>query len=286
MVLIDLQKAFHKSQYSSRKTSDYWLFLSNNWLVCWQQISVHFGEDKTKSILFANKYKIKSIGKLDITYINIKIKQYSAVTYLGCVLDETVPGDLMTLKKINKINLRLWFLYRKNNVLTPPLCRLLCNALFQPYLDYACFMWYPNLTIKLKKKLQISHSKCIRFCLKVNTRKHIYFKEFHQLNWLLIDKWFKQCISATIFKYLNPNCPAYLDEVFEAAPQNILDLKNSYKKLKQPFRTTTSGQNAISFIGPSVWNILPKELKSMENLNTFKHKLKEHYLNELETQNK
>ena len=54
------------------------------------KLSIHFGEDKTKSVLFASKRKIKSARKLNVKYKNIKIKQHLQVTYLGCVLDETV----------------------------------------------------------------------------------------------------------------------------------------------------------------------------------------------------
>ena len=69
------------------------------------RLSIHFGEEKTKSILFASKHKIK-VPKLKIKYKNIQIKQHSKVTYLGCILDETVSGESMALKVINKINSR------------------------------------------------------------------------------------------------------------------------------------------------------------------------------------
>ena len=52
------------------------------------RLSIHFGEDKTKSILFTSKRKIKSVPKLKIKYKNTQIKQHSKVTYLGCILDE------------------------------------------------------------------------------------------------------------------------------------------------------------------------------------------------------
>ena len=109
-------------------------------------LSIHFGEDKTKSILFASKRKIK------IIYKKIQIKQHSKVTYLGCILDDTMPGESMALKVINKKNSRFKFLHRKNKFLTPALCRLLCNDLIQPHLDYASSAWYSNLTQKNEKK--------------------------------------------------------------------------------------------------------------------------------------
>ena len=74
------------------------------------KLSIHFGEDKTKSILFSTKNKKKKIGTLEIKYVNINIKQYSKVTYLGCELDENPSGEAMALKVINNINGWLRFL--------------------------------------------------------------------------------------------------------------------------------------------------------------------------------
>ena len=54
------------------------------------KLSIHFGEDKTKCILFASKQKLKRAGKLEISFSNIEIKQYSSLTYLGCILDNTL----------------------------------------------------------------------------------------------------------------------------------------------------------------------------------------------------
>ena len=129
------------------------------------KLSIHFGDDKTKSILFATKFKIKKVRKLNIKYGDIQIKQHSKVKYLGCMLDETMSGETMLLSVINKVNNKLKFPYQKNRFLTLILRRLLCNALIQPHFDYACSPWYPNLTKKLRNRIQTSQNKCIRFCL-------------------------------------------------------------------------------------------------------------------------
>ena len=62
------------------------------------RLRIHFGKDKTKSIVFASKPKIKKVPKLNITYKNMQIKQHSEVTFLGCILDEAMPGESMALK--------------------------------------------------------------------------------------------------------------------------------------------------------------------------------------------
>ena len=44
------------------------------------KLSIHLGEDKTKSILFGTKLNIKQAEPLNIVYGNVKIKQYTKVT--------------------------------------------------------------------------------------------------------------------------------------------------------------------------------------------------------------
>ena len=56
------------------------------------KLSSHFGEGKTKSILFGSKRKLRKVGKLNITYQRIDIKPNFQVTYLGCILDETMSS--------------------------------------------------------------------------------------------------------------------------------------------------------------------------------------------------
>ena len=66
----------------------------NFWNICdWfvdNKLSIYFGEDKIKSILFASKFKRKNTKKLLIKYGDMQIKQHSKVKYLGCLLDETM----------------------------------------------------------------------------------------------------------------------------------------------------------------------------------------------------
>ena len=175
------------------------------------KLSSHFGEDKTKSNLFTSKSKIKKLQRLEIIYNNIQIKQHSRVTYLGCILEETMSGESMPHKVISKINARLKFLHWKNKYLLPNLRRLLCNALIQPHFDYACSAWYPNLSKKLKNRIQTSQNKCICFCLQLDKMSHISQKEFETINWLPIKERHNQCVNSIVFKYFDNQCPHYLN---------------------------------------------------------------------------
>ena len=177
----------------------------------------------------------------------------------------------MALNVINKIN-KTKFLHRKNSFLTPVLRHLLCNALILPHFRYTCSAWYPNLTKKIKHRIQTTQTG-IHFCLQLDNLKHISHEVFERLNWLTATYRFKQCVNSIVLKYFNEQCPNYLSEVFNVATLNNIQLRGSFQKLKSLFRKT-NGQFALSYICPTFWNKTPETLKRTNNLNTFQHNLK------------
>ena len=188
----------------------------------------------------------------------------------------------MGLHVLNKLNSKLKFLYRKSRFLSLPLRRLLCNALIQPHFDFACTAWYLNLNQGIQKKLQTFQNKCIRFCLQLDNRTHIGIDEFKAINWLNVSDRFKQCVSASVFKFFHEKSPTYMAEIYTPQTNNRISTRRSFLKLTQPSRRTKQGQKCLSYIGPSIWNKLPDKIKDSKNLNSFKHKFKDYFLKEIE----
>ena len=69
--------------------------------------------------------------------------------------------------------------------------------------------------------------------------------------------------------------------VFKPAGHPNTTTRTSLLKLNQPLRRTNHGQNNISYIGPIIWNNLPNSLKTTGNLNTYKHRVKEHFFHRI-----
>ena len=105
------------------------------------------------------------------------------------------------------------------------------------------------------------------------------------MSWLSVTERFNRCINLIAFKYVNNQCPNYLNEVFQTAPENNIQTRGSFLKLKCLFRKTNAVQMALSYIGPIIWSKTPDTLKRTKNLYTFKQNLKEHYLKELKNSN-
>ena len=58
-------------------------------------------------------------------------------------------------------------------------------------------------------------NKSIRFLLRLDKMQDISLTEFRSINWLPIKETVHQCINAITFKFVNKNCPFYLNEIFE-----------------------------------------------------------------------
>ena len=115
---------------------------------------------------------------------------------------------------------------------------------------------------------------------------YISKNEFETINWLPAKDRFNQSINSIVFKYFTKQCPSYLSEVFELVSPNNLRIRNRYLQLICPFRKTNMGQNALSFIGPSVWKKTPEVLKKPTVLilpNITEKNITEHNLNRRKT---
>ena len=74
-------------------------------------------------------------------------------------------------------------------------------------------------------------NKCIPFCLQLEKMSTISHKEFKDSNWLPVINRFEQCVISIVFKFINENCPYYLNEVFEFASEGNTSLRNNFLKL-------------------------------------------------------
>ena len=69
-------------------------FVDNN-------LSVHFGQEKTKSILFGTKHKLRTAKALNIVRKGTAVKQNEKVKYPGCILDQRLSTESMALNVID-----------------------------------------------------------------------------------------------------------------------------------------------------------------------------------------
>ena len=119
-----------------------------------KKLTVHFGEDKTKSIPFS---KTKCLNKVNISFAGCSIQQHRTVEYLGCHFDSKLSDSAMASKVLREINYKLKFLYWQCCYQFLAFRKIFCNALIQSHFDYGCSSWF--LLLKNKQKTSKNFEK-------------------------------------------------------------------------------------------------------------------------------
>ena len=175
----------HKTpEVISRKLSSE-LQSCSKWLVD-NKLSLHLG--KTECILFGSRTKLRKVQNFGIGCNGHSIQAQTSVKYLGVNLDNFWSGEAIANSIIHKVNSRLKFLYRQWSSLNEKTRLLLCSALIQCHVDYSCSSWYAGLNKTLKKKLQISQNKVVRFIKKLGPRSPIGYSELGSVGFLNVVK--------------------------------------------------------------------------------------------------
>jgi hypothetical protein len=178
-----------------------------------------------------------------------------------------------------KVNQRLTFLYRKKTCLSMLSRKYLCTALLQCHIDYACASWYGGLTKSLKKKLQISQNKIIRFFFNYNPRHSLSFRDLDTLKFWNIPQRVKQLRLNHMFNIYHGKAPHYLINMF-TKNSSIHRTRSSQSNFVVP-RITWAEASSFFYLGVKDWNSLPTEIKLNRNKYVFKKLVKSHLLEQM-----
>ena len=98
------------------------------------------------------------------------------------------------------------------------------------------------------------------------------------LHWLPIDSRIKYKLACICYNCMSTNSPPYLSDlltIYTAARQLRSSSDNSV--LRRPsVRTVSYGQRSFSYSAPSAWNSLPQQVRSSDNVSTFRSRTKTH----------
>ncbi|XP_056010849.1 uncharacterized protein LOC125680728 [Ostrea edulis] len=244
----------------------------HDWLVD-NKLSLHLG--KTKSIIFGPKSKLSQAAEdFCVKCNNRTIGAQNCIKYISIFIDNKLSGESIVNSIVRKVNQRLKFLYRNKGCLSLSSRKSLCTALLQCHLDYACASWFEGLTKCLKKKLQISQNKMIRFILNLNPRHNLSFREFDALKFLNISPRVTQLRLNHMYNIFHGKAPHYLNNMF-TKNAGTYRTRSSESNFVVP-RIAGVESSSFYYIGVKDWNALPIDIKLANNKFTFKRMVKIH----------
>lgn len=243
------------------------------------KLSIHLG--KTESILFGSRDKLKKAMGFRVVVGIVEITAKEAVTYLGCILDNKLSGELMARKIISKVSQRTKFLARISSLLDSKTLKILADALVQCHLDYACTSWYTGTTKGLKDKLQICQNKLIRVILKLHPRTHLLPNHFSSLGWLRVEERVSQLKLCLVYKIRNNLAHKYLCDYFSKISDTHNYCTRGSSTDYRPCRFKSCvGKYSFLYSAAVLWNDLPLNLKLLSSsYYHFKSSIKKWLLN-------
>ena len=233
--------------------------------------------DKTELIVFKNKFQLKDHVQACLNINDCEIVSSTKVKNLGVVFDE----DLSMTAHVNSVYKSIIFQLAKissiRKFITVDVAKTLVTSLILSRLDY-CNSLFCNMSHDNIHKLQLLQNHAARLIFRAKKRDHIKPLLF-QLHWLPIEFRIKYKIALLCFKCLQKTAPVYLQNLIEIyVPRRALRSSSDSLKFIKPSKNYKSyGEKSFSFYGPYVWNELPYNLRSCDNLFSFKKQLKTYF---------
>ena len=240
---------------------------------------------KTQAIIIGGSKLIAKInwhGIPSIFFDGVSIPFKERVRNLGIIFDRSLSWVPQVGEVSRKMFASVKCLNRLRNFLPISTKVALAQSLLLPILDYADTS-YLDLTVSQLNKLERLQNLCIRFIF--GLRKYDHVSPFRaQLEWLPIHLRRNSHILFLLFSVLfNPNTPSYLKERFCFLSETHSRSLRSSQSLLLHSSSHTSHYYHSSFTIKAVelWNSLPLSVKQAQTLNSFKLKVKAHFLGSL-----
>ena len=83
-----------------------------------------------------------------------------------------------------------------------------------------------------------------------------------------------QILATEMYKLINNLSPPIMNRVFKLNSDSRYNLRQISQFSRPLVKSVYHGTESISYLGSKIWDILPDECKTIQNLDTFKIKIK------------
>ena len=236
------------------------------------------------NITWLNEFLIigtkQQLAKINIDSILIgedNIEPTHCVRDLGAWFDENLSMDVHVSKVCAKAFRSLFMLKQIRPCLTRKACETVVHAFISSHLDYCNSLLY-GISDYLMKRLQSIQNSAARLIYKLPKFSRNISLVCQELHWLPVRYRIIFKVILYVFKALHGLAPRYLKDSLVVKCNTSYSLRSSSAGLllEIPRTTNSAGDNSFYVCGPKLWNDLPLELRSCNEIEQFKSKLKTH----------
>lgn len=217
-------------------------------------------------VLSKSKKSVDTIFEID----QYQIKSSEYVKLLGITIDDKLTFDEHVSKLCKRAGGQLNQLYRFKNYLSPLAKKLSINSFINSNFNYCPLVWN-FMSASNSKKVEKVQERALRFLhdILADTPYEDLLVLSGKTN-MFVSR--LKCLCTEIYKTVNNLSPKYMKDIFyQSNLRRSARLK--YNIEVQKHKQVSFGKRSLRILGPMIWNILPTEIKSSSNLQSFKNNM-------------
>ena len=237
---------------------------------------LRLNDTKTEFFIFSAKYHINSTKRVCMKIGDSVIKPSSSIKNLGIFFDPFLKMDSHVSSLCRTVNFHLRNIARIRRFIDRNTCAHAVRSLVLSRLDYGNSL-LGGISVANTQRLQRLQNRAARliYCVNKRTSAPPLLRELH---WLPVQQRIHFKILLHVYNCVQNNAPSYLQDLIHIFKSGRNDLRssNDILRLDVPIPKRIVGESAFSFIGPKLWNGLPKKIRQAKNVKLFKKQLKTH----------
>ena len=168
-----------------------------------------------------------------------------------------------------KASQRIGVLMRLRNLIPMKSKLILFKSAILPFLTYCHLVWH-FCKASDTRKLERLQERGLRAVFKDNSSTYEQLLEKADLPTLLNSRLQDLCI--LMYKVKHKLCPTYISNIFKE-PNSNYNLRQADFSIPS-YETVTYGKHSIRYLGPKLWTKLPKNIRDVTTLTSFKSKIR------------
>ena len=213
---------------------------------------------------------LNTSNELTVKINEVQIKNSQSEKLLGITNDE----DLKFEDHINNICRKASATISALSSIAPymdlPKRKQIMNAFFKSQFSHSPLTWMMH-SRKLKNKINRLHERCLR--LAYNGSLSSFEELLERGNSVSVHNRNIQCLAIELCKVFNGIYPDIMKDVFHVSTSSITisgaDALSPPDQLKLYY-----GSESLSYLAPKIWELIPNNIKSLENLSKFNKAIK------------
>ena len=226
--------------------------------------------DKSKCMIITTHQKRQLYQhELKLKIDNKNIEQVKKHKLLGIIIDQNLTWDDHINQLCKQLSQNLFLLYKLKPYLNTFALKIFFNAHIISKINYSQTVWCHAATSHIKK-IDSLYRRGIKM---ISNEKNISTtKKTLNLNFLPLEEHFIYNSILLTFKIQNNLSPKYLKQFI-----TISNRTNS-SNLMVPYARIEKFKISFSFTAPKHWNLLPKDIRGISKIGSFKNAVKKYLI--------